>query len=124
MNLGRLAQDSVEAWGDPVEVWLNVFAGDAAAGEPSLAPIGRADTSAWEMGWGGSGDEVSDVVTRHVTSFVTPPQAAVERPPPGEPSPFWYQVGTGGLFYWQWAAIVGGVALLFVSTDGRGRRRR
>lgn len=87
-------------------------------------------------------DELSDVISRHPAgswpSFDVeerPPgpgmplddwlaaRGAVERPPPGEPSGYWYQVGAGGLFYWQLAALAA-AGVLLVMSDGGGRRRR
>jgi hypothetical protein len=113
MSLGRLGQDVAE-------VWLNVFASNGGGGDisdvisrhPQYEDPGDLGAEERPPGWQGTIEERQPG-----------PGEALERPPPGEPSPYWYQVGPGGLFYWQWAAIAGGAVLLYVASDGRRRRR-
>lgn len=107
------------------EVWLNVFASD----DDLSDVISRHPAGSWPWpedtledtpeerppGWQG---------TEERPPGWDPFPELVERPPPGEPSPYWYQVGPGELFYWQWAAIGVGVVLFVAMSDRGGRRRR
>lgn len=108
------------------EVFLNILASDVPADVTDV--ISRhSDPATWPDTSGatdGGDASLSDVVSRHSDAGGWPSFAGTDQAPPGEPSPFLYNVGPGGLFYWQLGLIGVGVLLLWTSESGGGGRRR